>query len=386
MILKNGKRIDGCSDTVPIGTLNPYVGSTAPYGYLLCQGQKVSKITYPELYAICGNTFGPETSTEFTLPDLRGQTIAGYKEGDSTFGTLGGLIGSLTHTHEYGLAYCGAYRDTVIERDSNAGILNYNSDDTFTLNNGSSATIGQYAVEVNGGYVASSQASSSNLTHYMATGNVSYTSTVQPTIILNWVVKAFMLMPNQSYVATTEQESDTNTYSCNYINDKFNQGGLIGETKLTQNASELALTNLHLQPGNTYKIIIAEYCPTSTGSGHCLIIDDAITGYIGMHSYVGTNYTTRQDISHTNCLAWVNGWGVGTPLCFTEVTLQFFNKDWIGAQGRMVTSAGDASWTLDVMSTGSYNGHNMTEINTLKVKPRDATQIGTGSYIKIYKI
>ena len=50
MILKNNKRIDGCSDTVPIGTINPFLGSTAPYGYLICQGQKVSKTTYKELY------------------------------------------------------------------------------------------------------------------------------------------------------------------------------------------------------------------------------------------------------------------------------------------------------------------------------------------------
>jgi len=99
MILKNGKRIDTCSDTVPIGTLNPYLGSTAPYGYLICAGQLVSKTTYPELYSICGSIFGTETADEFYLPDLRGQTIAGYKENDSVFGTLGGLVGALAHTH-----------------------------------------------------------------------------------------------------------------------------------------------------------------------------------------------------------------------------------------------------------------------------------------------
>ena len=55
MILKNGKRIDGCSDTVPVGTLNPFLGLTPPAGYLICQGQLVSKQLYPELYTICGN-------------------------------------------------------------------------------------------------------------------------------------------------------------------------------------------------------------------------------------------------------------------------------------------------------------------------------------------
>ena len=102
MILQNGKRIDGCSDTVPVGTLQPYLGLVPPKGYLVCQGQLVSKITYSKLYEICGDTFGTSTETHFYLPDLRGKTLAGYDENDTTMNTIGKLLGNKTHAHTTG--------------------------------------------------------------------------------------------------------------------------------------------------------------------------------------------------------------------------------------------------------------------------------------------
>lgn len=198
MILKDGKRIDGCSDTVPIGTLNPYIGTTAPFGYLICEGQLVSKTTYPELYAICGSTFGTETATEFYLPDLRGQTIAGYKSGDSTFGTLGGLIGEATH------------------------ILTI---DEMPSHNHTARTSGKYSKSATSGSTTNrvdASGTSSTATPYTTTinntGGGQAHNNIQPTMVLNWIVKAIMLMPNQSVVANEKTTSDINTYSCNYIN------------------------------------------------------------------------------------------------------------------------------------------------------------------------
>lgn len=213
MILKNGKRIDGCSDTVPIGSLNPFLGTTAPYGYLICAGQLVSKTTYSELYAICGNTYGTATATEFYLPDLRGRTIVGYKEGDTNFGTLGGLVGSITST-------TGNHTLTAAESGlpKHNHRLNLGADvgwTTIPKTASASTTNGTDAIYDAGGTAA------------ISAHNHGDVSTIQPSINLNWVVKAFMLMPNQSYVATTEQESDTNTYSCNYINENFIKSDII---------------------------------------------------------------------------------------------------------------------------------------------------------------
>ena len=99
MIIKSGKRIDGCTDTVPVGTIQPFLGLVPPSGYLVCQGQKVSKTTYPKLYEICGDLFGKSTEEEFYLPDLRGKTIVGYDADNGVLNTLGALIGAATHTH-----------------------------------------------------------------------------------------------------------------------------------------------------------------------------------------------------------------------------------------------------------------------------------------------
>ena len=248
MILKNNKRIDGCSDTVPIGTLNPFLGLTAPYGYLICQGQKVSKTTYKELYDICGNTFGQSTDTEFYLPDLRGQTIAGYKEGDSTFGTLGGLIGSLTHLHDFshthdvpGVAHAhstGNHTLTINEIPSHShqikGYHNVSAGSgriVASFDNNVDDGGGAWSYPTGGGGAhnhgdTGSTTPNATTTNSQSKTNTSSTSSVQPTIILNWIVKAFQLMPNQSYVENSlESDSTINSLSAakgKELNDKIN--------------------------------------------------------------------------------------------------------------------------------------------------------------------
>lgn len=56
----------------PVGTISAYGGETAPSGWLLCQGQAVSRTTYAELFKAIGTSFGTgDGSTTFNLPDLR---------------------------------------------------------------------------------------------------------------------------------------------------------------------------------------------------------------------------------------------------------------------------------------------------------------------------
>jgi hypothetical protein len=62
----------------PIGSIVPYGGTTAPSGWLLCQGQAISRTTYSDLFSAIGTTFGAGNgSTTFNLPDLREATTKG---------------------------------------------------------------------------------------------------------------------------------------------------------------------------------------------------------------------------------------------------------------------------------------------------------------------
>jgi len=56
----------------PVGSITMYGGSSAPNGWLYCNGQAVSRTIQSDLFAAIGITFGNgDGSTIFNLPDLR---------------------------------------------------------------------------------------------------------------------------------------------------------------------------------------------------------------------------------------------------------------------------------------------------------------------------
>jgi microcystin-dependent protein len=68
----------------PTGAVIAFAGSSAPTGWLLCYGQEVAISSNGALYAVVGTTYGSLTNgsggvgtTHFRLPDLRGRTVAG---------------------------------------------------------------------------------------------------------------------------------------------------------------------------------------------------------------------------------------------------------------------------------------------------------------------
>ena len=56
----------------PVGSINSYGGSTAPAGWLLCDGTNYSRTDYADLFAIIGTTYGNNSANDFKVPDLRG--------------------------------------------------------------------------------------------------------------------------------------------------------------------------------------------------------------------------------------------------------------------------------------------------------------------------
>lgn len=106
----------GSSGSVPIGGQIPYAGTSAPTGYLLCDGSAVSRTTYAALFAIAGTAYGSgDGSTTFNVPDKRGRTSVGKDDmggvaanritvgvsgiAGTTLGAAGGNQAQQTHTH-----------------------------------------------------------------------------------------------------------------------------------------------------------------------------------------------------------------------------------------------------------------------------------------------
>lgn len=106
----------------PVGTVKPFAGTTAPNGYLMCDGSAVSRTTYAVLYAAIGDAFGEgDGSTTFNLPDTRGRFLRGVDGGagndpdaagrtaSNTGGNTGDNVGSLQademigHSHAAGI-------------------------------------------------------------------------------------------------------------------------------------------------------------------------------------------------------------------------------------------------------------------------------------------
>ena len=83
---------------VPVGVVQMWAGASAPSGWLLCQGQAVSRTTYAALYAVCGTAYGTgDGSSTFNLPDLRARMPLGLN-GSGTFNALGKTGGEENHT------------------------------------------------------------------------------------------------------------------------------------------------------------------------------------------------------------------------------------------------------------------------------------------------
>lgn len=83
---------------LPVGSIVSFAGASAPNGFLLCNGQAVSRTTYASLFATIGTIYGPgDSSTTFNLPDLRSQFIRGRADGRAVGSTQSGSIQSHIH-------------------------------------------------------------------------------------------------------------------------------------------------------------------------------------------------------------------------------------------------------------------------------------------------
>lgn len=155
------------------GFLQPYAGLAAPSGWLLCYGQAVSRTTYDILFATIGITYGAGNgTTTFNLPDLRGRVTAGLDNMGgsnanrltSTFfpnrNTPGGTGGE--DSHQLTIAELPAHHHTILGGDSGNLV---------------------------GGPTLFDAVSQNDTQNTANTGGDTPHQNVQPTMVINWIIK-----------------------------------------------------------------------------------------------------------------------------------------------------------------------------------------------------
>jgi len=96
--IKSAEVNSNFTEAAPIGKICDFGGSSAPTGWLLCDGSAVSRTTYASLFAIIGTTYGAgDGSTTFNLPNCKGKTSVGFNAAEAEFDALGETGGEKTH-------------------------------------------------------------------------------------------------------------------------------------------------------------------------------------------------------------------------------------------------------------------------------------------------
>lgn len=129
VIASKGRVSDKSGFLSPTGSVTMFAASTAPTGWLICDGTEISRTTYADLYAIIGDAYGAgDGSTTFNLPDLRGKGVKGYKSDNTKFDAIAKTGGEEEHTL------------TINEMPSHSHKVNPPSTNTNTTGNHSHST------------------------------------------------------------------------------------------------------------------------------------------------------------------------------------------------------------------------------------------------------
>lgn len=196
--------IDG-APIVPAGSVISFGGAAAPTGWLLCFGQAVSRTTYAALFAVIGTVFGSgDGATTFNLPDIRGRVDAGKDDmggaaagrltGAQTGGTNGAAIGNVggeqghiivqaeLASHFHGGVTGGMTGNDPHTHAVTGGVLGGTT--SFPVGGPTDRTMVQNPTTIT---ISATSVAHSHL--IPADGANSAHNTVQPTIILNKIIK-----------------------------------------------------------------------------------------------------------------------------------------------------------------------------------------------------
>jgi microcystin-dependent protein len=180
------------------GEIKMWGVSSAPTGYLLCNGAAVSRTTYAALYAVYGTTFGVgDGSTTFNVPDFSGKMPIGVN-GTYTLASTGGAATTTisssnlpSHTHTFS-ATSGSMSANASHQHGVLGSAGYHYVADGGQNNGGSASNPFSLGSENYGNYTTSQ----NLDHTHSvsgttgsTGSGTAATTISPYLGIYYIIK-----------------------------------------------------------------------------------------------------------------------------------------------------------------------------------------------------
>ena len=187
---------------VPAGSVQAFAGSSAPNGWLLCDGTAVSRTTYSSLFSVVSTTFGAGNgSTTFNVPDLRGRVPMGAGTGNqlNASGSAAILAGTAMtprtrgawggeETHLLSSAEIPAHSHPVSDPGHYHGGLSYAGGGGGPPNNSASFTVGGASSGANSTFGNTGQ-TTTGLTVSNNTGGGGRHAVVPPFVVLNYIIK-----------------------------------------------------------------------------------------------------------------------------------------------------------------------------------------------------
>ena len=168
---------------VNTGIVVPWGSASIPSGFLLCDGTSYATSAYAALFAVIAYTYGG-SGANFNVPDLRDRTICGVSSGNSK--ALAQTVGANTVTPTGNIT--GSTGSTTL---TSAQIPSHSHQLPLTTGNPGMASIGLGSG--NAGPMStttSNTGSGSSHDHTLsATFSGSANSVLQPTLVLNYIIK-----------------------------------------------------------------------------------------------------------------------------------------------------------------------------------------------------
>jgi microcystin-dependent protein len=166
--LQVGQYASNLPDSIPVGTIVMYLGTTAPTGWLLCNGSTYTRTLYPALFSVVSVTYGSTTGANFAVPDLRDVVPVGP---GATVGTDLGLKGGV---------------DSVTLTAAQSGMPSHRHSTTDVYATTASAIEAGSALfsDYNG-------ADAGRYTGYTSADATSSHENRMPYLIINYIIKAF---------------------------------------------------------------------------------------------------------------------------------------------------------------------------------------------------